>query len=153
MPQQICIGTCQCFLNKCVKCTRIVNINKFRPQCSSVLSGKFYSVCMLTTRLHFMQSLTKNQSSSIRVCCSFSHLILNTCFAKKDSNQVLALLSSDHFKYLLISYLSKLCEVTTFERDRSGISHLRKSACPPMSYFVFLNSAKYIWWSKKIPTF
>ena len=70
-------------MNKCVKCKRIVTINKFRPLYFTALSDKFYSLCILTTRSHFMHSLTKNQCSSIRICCSLFHLMLNTCFSKK----------------------------------------------------------------------
>ena len=44
-----------------------------------------------------------------------------------------ATLLSYHDKYLLISHVSQLWHMITFERGRAGILHLHQSSCHPMS--------------------
>ena len=64
------------------------------------------------------------------------YIISKTCFYIEDSKPDLVHLLFHHVKYLLISQISQLWQVITFERTSFGISHLRQSSCNPMSFFV-----------------
>ena len=108
---------------------------------------KFSSLNLLILTIHsyFMHLLNENQYISIQICCSLFCIVLNRCFVIKESNPDLVPLLSYHVKYLVISHISQLWHMITFERSRSGISHIRQSSCYPMSSMTFINLSIFIW--------
>ena len=92
-----------------------------------------------------MHLLNRNQYISIQICCSLFCVILNRCFVIKESNPDLVHLLSYHIKYLVMLHISQFCHMITFERGRSGISHLHQSPCYPSSSMTFINLSISIW--------
>ena len=92
-----------------------------------------------------MHLLNENQYISIQICCNLFCVILNRCFVIKESNPDLVPLLSYHIKYLVMSYISQLCHMITFERGGSRISHLHQSPCYPSSSMTFINVTISIW--------
>ena len=107
---------------------------------TNCILGQILTICS-----YFMHLLNENQYISIQICCSLFCIILNRCFVIKESNPDLVPLLSYHVKYLVISHISQLWHMITFERMRSGISHLRQSSCYRMSSMTFINSSIFIW--------
>ena len=86
-PQQIWIIVCWFSWKKCMNYDYIINIYVKYNLSKSRSEFCCLNLLMLAICLHFLHLFYKKHRILIQICCSVPHIMLQTCFSIKDSNQ------------------------------------------------------------------